>query len=110
MGDPMLTLFTRALGLAGPWQVAQVHFEPAAHEIHFDVACIAKRLPCPHRKRQPCRWRQRQPRTSATTLDTHESEFSDTALAMVLTEKRGQSAISDFSVRQASRFPIGAPD
>ena len=50
MGDPMLTLFTRALGLAEPWQVAQVRFEPAAHEIHFDVACIAKRLPCPHCK------------------------------------------------------------
>lgn len=47
MSDPMTELFTAALGLAPPWRVAQVRFEPQAHEIHFDVVCDAKQLPCP---------------------------------------------------------------
>ena len=45
MSDAMTELFTAALGLGAPWQVEQVRFE--AHEIHFDVICAAKRLPCP---------------------------------------------------------------
>jgi len=45
MSDAMAELFTAALGLGAPWQVEQVRFE--AHEIHFDVICAAKRLPCP---------------------------------------------------------------
>lgn len=47
MSDPMTELFTQALGLASPWRVDQVRFERAAQEIHFDVICDAKRLPCP---------------------------------------------------------------
>ena len=40
-------LFTAALGLQAPWQVVDVRFDPAAGEIHFDVACQAERLVCP---------------------------------------------------------------
>ena len=40
-------LFTAALGLQAPWEVADVRFDPNAGEIHFDVACMSKRLPCP---------------------------------------------------------------
>jgi len=47
MSDAMAELFTAALGLGTSWQVEQVRFEPEAHEIHFDVICAAKRLPCP---------------------------------------------------------------
>jgi len=47
MSDAMAELFTAALGLGAPWQVEHVRFEPEAHEIHFDVICAAKRLPCP---------------------------------------------------------------
>jgi len=47
MSDAMTELFTAALGLGTPWQVEKVRFEPDAHEIHFDVICAAKRLPCP---------------------------------------------------------------
>ena len=47
MSDPMLGLFTHALGLVKPWHVANVRFEPAAHEIHFEVQCRAKRMACP---------------------------------------------------------------
>jgi len=47
MSDPMTKLFTQALGLPSPWRVDQVRFERAAQEIHFDVICAAKRLPCP---------------------------------------------------------------
>lgn len=47
MSDAMTELFTAALGLAEPWRVETVRFEPEAHEIHFDVACQAARLPCP---------------------------------------------------------------
>lgn len=47
MSDPMTELFTSALGLPPPWRVDQVRFEQARSEIHFDVVCDAKRLPCP---------------------------------------------------------------
>jgi len=47
MAEAMTELFTAALGLAAPWQVERVRFAPEAHEIHFDVVCVAKRLPCP---------------------------------------------------------------
>lgn len=47
MSDATAELFTRALGLVQPWRVEAVRFEAAAHEIHFDVVCEAKRLPCP---------------------------------------------------------------
>lgn len=40
-------LFTAALGLQPPWEVVEVRFTPEQGEIHFDVACTAKRLPCP---------------------------------------------------------------
>lgn len=41
------SLFTAALGLARPWGVVDVRFEPEAGEIHFDVACGETRLACP---------------------------------------------------------------
>lgn len=47
MSDAMTELFTAALGLVSPWRVERVRFVPEAHEIHFDVVCEAKRLPCP---------------------------------------------------------------
>lgn len=47
MANAMTELFTAALGLATPWRVEEVRFMPEAHEIHFDVVCDAKRLPCP---------------------------------------------------------------
>lgn len=47
MADAMTELFTAALGLGSPWRVDAVRFKPEAHEIHFDVVCEAKRLPCP---------------------------------------------------------------
>jgi transposase len=47
MSDAMTELFTAALGLGAPWRVERVRFEPEAKEIHFDLACEAKRLPCP---------------------------------------------------------------
>lgn len=50
MSDPMTELFTAALGLAEPWHVEAVRFDPAAHEIHFDVACEAPSLPYPRCK------------------------------------------------------------
>jgi transposase len=40
-------LFTSALGLKAPWQVSDIRFEPEQGEIHFDLACDAKRLGCP---------------------------------------------------------------
>lgn len=47
MSDAMTELFTAALGLAAPWRVKAVRFEPRMHEIHFDLVCAAARLPCP---------------------------------------------------------------
>ena len=40
-------LFTVALGLQAPWTVEDIRFEPERGVIHFDLACEAKRLPCP---------------------------------------------------------------
>lgn len=40
-------LFTAALGLQDPWKVSEIRFEPKQGEIHFDLACDAKRLNCP---------------------------------------------------------------
>lgn len=40
-------LFTSALGRKAPWQVSDIRFEPEQGEIHFDLACDAKRLDCP---------------------------------------------------------------
>lgn len=39
-------LFTSALGLKDPWKVDEIRFEPEQGEIHFDLACDAKRLGC----------------------------------------------------------------
>lgn len=39
-------LFTSALGLQSPWKVHDIRFEPEKGEIHFDLICEAKRLPC----------------------------------------------------------------
>lgn len=41
-------LFTTALGLQPPWEVAQVTLDTARRRIDFEVRCTAKRLPCPH--------------------------------------------------------------
>ena len=41
------SLFTAALGLQDPWKVDEIRFEPEQGEIHFDLACDAKRLGCP---------------------------------------------------------------
>ena len=46
MMDPT-DLFTAALGLSSPWRVDDVRFIPDQGEIHFDVVCSEKRLPCP---------------------------------------------------------------
>jgi transposase len=40
-------LFTVALGLQSPWKVADIRFEPAQGEIHFDLVCEGQRLICP---------------------------------------------------------------
>lgn len=47
MSNGMNELFTAALGLSSPWQVSAVRFEQAVNEIHFDVSCEVRRLPCP---------------------------------------------------------------
>lgn len=47
MSDSINELFTAALGVAPPWKVAAVRFEPEAHTVHFDLVCEATRLPCP---------------------------------------------------------------
>jgi transposase len=43
----METLFTQALGLAEPWRVVNVDFQPAAGQIVFKVENTASRLVCP---------------------------------------------------------------
>jgi transposase len=40
-------LFTAALGLQAPWQVAAIRFEPDQGQIHFDLTCASSRLNCP---------------------------------------------------------------
>ena len=41
-------LFTSALGLAPPWEVAKVELDTARRRIDFEVHCSAKVLACPH--------------------------------------------------------------
>ena len=41
------TLFTAALGLQSPWQVAKVELDNVKHRIDFEVVSTAKRLSCP---------------------------------------------------------------
>jgi transposase len=40
-------LFTSALGLQAPWSVTKVELDTAKRRIDFEVACDAKKLPCP---------------------------------------------------------------
>ena len=40
-------LFTSALGLKSPWVVTKVDLDTAKRRIDFEVACDAKKLPCP---------------------------------------------------------------
>lgn len=40
-------LFTSALGLQAPWSVTKVELDTAKRRIDFEVACEAKKLPCP---------------------------------------------------------------
>ena len=40
-------LFTSALGLQAPWSVSKVELDTAKRRIDFEVACDAKKLPCP---------------------------------------------------------------
>jgi transposase len=42
------TLFTSALGLVAPWEVAKVDLDTAKRRIDFEVRCNAKLLTCPH--------------------------------------------------------------
>jgi transposase len=42
------TLFTSALGLVAPWEVAKVDLDTAKRRIDFEVRCNAKLLSCPH--------------------------------------------------------------
>jgi len=41
-------LFTSALGLVAPWEVAKVDLDTAKRRIDFEVRCNAKLLSCPH--------------------------------------------------------------
>ena len=41
-------LFTSALGLVRPWEVAKVELDTARRRIDFEVRCTAKMLACPH--------------------------------------------------------------
>src|SRR6056297_2961828 len=42
------SLFTSALGLSAPWEVADVRFDPAAGRIDFDVHFVSgSRFACP---------------------------------------------------------------
>ena len=57
-------LFTSALGFSSPWRVDDIRFDPEQREIHFDVICGEKRLPCqvcgetnqPIHDRKTCTW------------------------------------------------------
>jgi transposase len=42
------SLFTGALGLAPPWEVAKVDLDTARKRIDFEVRCSAKLMACPH--------------------------------------------------------------
>ena len=41
------TLFTSALGLVAPWEVAKVELDTTRRRIDFEVCCSAKTLACP---------------------------------------------------------------
>jgi len=41
------SLFTAALGLSQPWEVAKVDLDTARRRIDFEVVCNARRQPCP---------------------------------------------------------------
>ena len=41
-------LFTTALGLQPPWEVAQAELDTVRRRIDFEVRCTAQRLACPH--------------------------------------------------------------
>ena len=47
-GMSIEALFTTALGLQSPWEVAQVELDTDGRRIDFQVRCTAKRLACPH--------------------------------------------------------------
>ena len=42
------SLFTSALGLVPPWEVAEVKLDTARQRIDFEVRCTAKSMACPH--------------------------------------------------------------
>jgi len=42
------SLFTTALGLAAPWEVAKVELDTSRRRIDFSLRCTAKQLSCPH--------------------------------------------------------------
>ena len=46
MGMEVHTLFTAALGLKAPWEVAEVTLDTGSNRIDFQVACTGKRLAC----------------------------------------------------------------
>lgn len=48
MGVGIESLFTTALGLAAPWEVAKVELDTTQRRIDFQLHCSAKRLSCPH--------------------------------------------------------------
>lgn len=48
MGVEVEALFTSALGLVPPWEVAKVDLDTAKRRIDFEVRCSAKLLSCPH--------------------------------------------------------------
>lgn len=48
MGVEVEALFTSALGLVPPWEVAKVGLDTAKRRIDFEVRCTAKTLSCPH--------------------------------------------------------------
>ena len=41
-------MFTAALGLQRPWEVAKVELNTVKHRIDFDLVCNARKLTCPH--------------------------------------------------------------
>lgn len=48
MGVEVEALFTNALGLVPPWEVAKVDLDTGKRRIDFEVRCTAKTLSCPH--------------------------------------------------------------
>jgi len=48
MGVGIESLFTTALGLVAPWEVAKVELDTGRRRIDFALRCTAKHLTCPH--------------------------------------------------------------